>query len=70
MRPLALALVLCGLVIDGTAASDQTCKAKATRQTLSGEALLKFVKKCETEALLATVFVTHDDQTSNSTGQT
>ena len=53
MRPLALALVLCGLVIDGPAAADQTCKAKATRQTLSGEALLNFVKKCETEALLA-----------------
>jgi hypothetical protein len=53
MRPLALALVLCGLVIDGTSAADQTCKAKATKQKLTGEALVNFVKQCESDALMA-----------------
>jgi hypothetical protein len=53
MKRLALALVLCGLVISGTAAADQTCKAKATRQKLAGEALISFVKNCETDALMA-----------------
>jgi hypothetical protein len=50
MKRLTLALVLCGLVISGTATADQTCKAKATRQKLAGEALISFVKNCETEA--------------------
>jgi hypothetical protein len=53
MKRLALALVLCGVVISGTAAADQTCKAKATRQTLAGEALIGFVKNCETDAYMA-----------------
>ena len=53
MKRLALALVLCGLVITGTAAADQTCKAKATRQKLAGDALVSFVKNCETDAYLA-----------------
>jgi hypothetical protein len=46
MKRLALALVLCGF-INGTAATDETCKAKATQQKLAGEALLDFVKQCE-----------------------
>jgi hypothetical protein len=53
MKRLALALVLCGLVIGGTAAADQTCKTKATRQKLAGEALINFVKKCETDVYMA-----------------
>jgi hypothetical protein len=36
MKRLTLALVLCGLVISGTATADQTCKAKAARQKLAG----------------------------------
>jgi hypothetical protein len=52
MRPLALALVLCGLVVGGTSAADQTCKAKATKQKLTGEALVNFVKQCETDAYM------------------
>jgi len=53
MKHLALVPVLCSLVISGTAAADQTCKAKATRQKLAGEALFSFVKKCETDAYAA-----------------
>jgi hypothetical protein len=53
MKRLTLALVLCGLVISGTATADQTCKAKATRQKLAGEALISFVKNCETDANMA-----------------
>jgi hypothetical protein len=53
MKPLALALVLCALVASNSASAVQTCKAKATQQKFTGEALLNFVKKCETEALLA-----------------
>jgi hypothetical protein len=45
MKRLTLALVLCGLVISGTATADQTCKAKAN--------LIRFVKKCETDATAA-----------------
>ena len=52
MKSLALAVVLCGLVISETAAADQTCKAKATKQKLAGEALISFVKKCESDAYL------------------
>jgi hypothetical protein len=52
MKPLAFALVLCGLVISGTSAADQTCKAKATKQKLIGEALVNFVKQCETDAYM------------------
>jgi hypothetical protein len=46
-------LLLCGLVISGTAADDQTCKAKAARQKLAGEALISFVKNCESDAYMA-----------------
>jgi hypothetical protein len=53
MKRLALALVLCGLLISGTAAANQTCKAKAIKQKLVGEALLSFVKQCETDAYMA-----------------
>ena len=53
MKRLTLALVLCGLVISGTATADLTCKAKATRQKLAGEALISFVKNCETDANMA-----------------
>ena len=53
MKRLALTLVLFGLVISGTAAADPTCKAKAIKQKLVGEALISFVKKCETDAYLA-----------------
>ena len=50
MKRLALALVLCGLVTNETAAADQTCKAKATQQKLAGKVLFDFVKQCETDA--------------------
>ena len=30
----------------------QTCKAKATKQKLTGEALVNFVKQCETDAYM------------------
>jgi hypothetical protein len=54
MKLLVLAPVLCcGLVINETAAADPTCKAKAIKQKLVGEALISFVKKCETDAYLA-----------------
>jgi hypothetical protein len=41
MKPLALGLVLCALAISGAAGADQTCKAKATKQKLTGEARLR-----------------------------
>ena len=44
MKPLALTLALCALVASGSAAAEQTCKAKATQQKLAGEALISFVK--------------------------
>ena len=53
MKRLALALVLCCLVISGTAAADLTCKAIATWQKLAGGALTNFIKKCETDAYMA-----------------
>ena len=53
MKRLALALVLCGSLISGTAAADLTCKAKAAQQKLAGEALISFVKKCETDVHMA-----------------
>ena len=53
MKRLALALVLCALVIGENAGADQTCKAKATQQKLAGDVLLNFVKQCETDALMA-----------------
>jgi hypothetical protein len=46
-KHLALILVLCGLVI-----GHQTYKAKATKQKLTGEALVNFVKQCETDAYM------------------
>jgi hypothetical protein len=52
MKRLTFALVLCSLV-SGTAAADQTCKAKATSQKLAGEALFSFVKNCESDAYMA-----------------
>ena len=53
MKFLALALALCGLVLSGSAGLDQTCKARANQQKLAGEALVKFVERCEFEALEA-----------------
>ena len=58
MRPLAVIVVLCGLVIT-TAAADQTCKAKATEQKLAGEALFSFVKRCEVDAQMACMEAVH-----------
>src|SRR3546814_12216154 len=49
---LAIAMALCTLISSASAA-DQTCKAKAIKQKLAGEALLNFVKQCETDALMA-----------------
>ena len=40
MKPLALALVLCALVASNSASVVQTCKAKATQQKFTAEALL------------------------------
>jgi hypothetical protein len=52
MKRLALTLVLCGFIISGTAAANLTCKAKATWKKLAGEALISFVKQCETDAYM------------------
>jgi hypothetical protein len=35
MKPLALTLALCALVASGSAAAEQTCKAKATRRFIN-----------------------------------
>ena len=59
MQPLALIFVLCGLIISGTAAADQTCKAKATEQRLVGAALFNFVKRCEIDAQMACAEAAH-----------
>jgi hypothetical protein len=59
MQPLALIFVLCGLIISGTAAADQTCKAKATEQRLAGAALFNFVKRCEIDAQMACAEAAH-----------
>ena len=52
MKSLAVAMALCTL-ISSVSAADQTCKAKAIKQKLAGEALLNFVKQCETDAMVA-----------------
>ena len=52
MKPLALALGLCALVASGSAGADQTCKTKAAQQKLASEALVSFVKQCESDALM------------------
>ena len=52
MKSLAVAMALCTLISSASAA-DQTCKAKANKQKLAGEALLNFVKQCETDAMVA-----------------
>jgi len=59
MQPLALIFVLCGLVVSGPAAADQTCKAKATAQRLAGKALFSFVKRCEGDAQMACAEAVH-----------
>jgi hypothetical protein len=53
MKSLAVAIALCALAASGNAGADQTCKAKAVQQKLTGEALLNFVKQCEFDALAA-----------------
>ena len=53
MKFLALALAAFVLVVGDSAAAGQTCKAKANQQRLAGEALFKFVERCEFEALEA-----------------
>ena len=50
MKSLAVAMALCTLISSASAA-DQTCKAKAIKQKLAGEALLNFVKQCEIDAM-------------------
>jgi hypothetical protein len=53
MHPLALVLTLCALIASGSAGAAPTCKSKAIQQKLTGEALLNFVKQCETDARMA-----------------
>jgi hypothetical protein len=53
MKPLALALALCTLVVSGNAGANQTCKTKAVQQKLAGDALISFVKQCESDAYMA-----------------
>jgi hypothetical protein len=53
MKALAVAIALCALAASGNADADQTCKAKAVQQKLTGAALLNFVKQCEFDALAA-----------------
>ena len=53
MKSLAVAIALCALAASGSAGADQTCKAKAVQQKLTGEALHNFVKQCEFDALAA-----------------
>src|SRR6476661_4124597 len=52
MKSLAVAIALCALTASGNAGADQTCKAKANQQKLVGEALVSFVKQCESDALM------------------
>ena len=59
MKALALALAFCTLAISGNAGADQTCKAKAIQQNLAGEALIGFVKQCESDAYMACAEVAH-----------
>ena len=53
MKSLALTLGFCVLVASGSASADQSCKARAIKQKLAGEALVSFVKQCELDALIA-----------------
>ncbi len=52
MKSLAFALCVCALVASGSASAGQTCKAKANQQKLVGEALVRFVKQCESDTLM------------------
>jgi hypothetical protein len=52
MKSLVLTLAFCALVASGSAGADQTCKTKATQQKLVGEALVSFVKQCESDELM------------------
>jgi len=52
MKPLAaVALGLCVLITSASAGAGRTCKATAMKQKLAGEALVNFVKQCETDKL-------------------
>jgi hypothetical protein len=59
MHPLFLMFVLCGVLINSTAAAGQTCKAKAAEERLAGAALFSFVKRCEVEAQMACAEAAH-----------
>jgi hypothetical protein len=59
MKFLALAVGLCALVASSTASADQTCKAKAIDEKLAGEALVNFVKQCESDAYMACAEAAH-----------
>src|SRR5262245_44284282 len=49
----SLLTAACVLIASASASAEQTCKVKAIRQKLAGEALLTFVKQCEFDALVA-----------------
>jgi hypothetical protein len=59
MKFLAFAVGLCALVASSTASADQTCKAKAIDEKLAGEALVNFVKQCESDAYMACAEAAH-----------
>ena len=46
----ALLAALVGTALVGTAAADESCKARAAEKKLAGAALNSFMKKCETDA--------------------
>ena len=54
------------MVASGSADADQSCKAKASEQKLTDEALLNFVKKCEFDALTACANLAADKPDSDS----
>jgi hypothetical protein len=53
MKPLALVLVIFALAVCGSAGAAQTCKSKAIKQKLTGDALISFAKQCELDVLIA-----------------
>jgi hypothetical protein len=53
MKPLALVLVIFALTVSGSAGAAQTCKSKAIKQKLTGDALISFAKQCELDVLVA-----------------
>jgi hypothetical protein len=52
MKRLAFAVGLCALIPSGSVVANPTCTSKAIQQKLASEALINFVKQCESDALM------------------